>query len=162
MCSESSCWEVASPGCGAHRRGAEARRDWEGTDAVDVTLVNRDAFHSIRVRNYESELIGIRVPLDDVLEPVGVRRLEGEAVGIDPSGRAIRVNTANGRQTLAYDRLVFAPGSQLVRPDIPGLADIPSMSTPMPARPGSTTTCNRCPSGPNRRNSSRSSWWAPD
>ena len=95
----------------------------KGPDAVEVTLVNRDAFHSIRVRNYESELTGIRVPLDDVLEPVGVRRLEGEAVGIDPSGRAIRINTANGRQTLAYDRLVFAPGSQLVRPDIPGLAE---------------------------------------
>jgi NADH:quinone reductase (non-electrogenic) len=95
----------------------------KGPDAVEVTLVNRDAFHSIRVRNYESDLTGIRVPLDDVLEPIGVRRLEGEAVGIDPSRRAIRVNTANGRQTLAYDRLVFAPGSQLVRPDIPGLAE---------------------------------------
>ncbi|HEX4070974.1 MAG TPA: NAD(P)/FAD-dependent oxidoreductase [Planctomycetaceae bacterium] len=95
----------------------------KGPDAVEVTLVNRDAFHSIRVRNYESELTGIRVPLDDVLAPVGVRRFEGEAVGIDPSGRAIRVNTANGRQTVAYDRLVFAPGSQLVRPNIPGLAE---------------------------------------
>jgi NADH:ubiquinone reductase (H+-translocating) len=92
-------------------------------DTVEVTLVNRDAFHSIRVRNYESDLSGIRVPLDDVLEPVGIRRLEGEAVGIDPSRRAIRINTANGRQTVAYDRLVFAPGSQLVRPDIPGLAE---------------------------------------
>jgi NADH dehydrogenase len=95
----------------------------KGPDTVEVTLVNRDAFHSIRVRNYESDLSGIRVPLDDVLEPVGIRRLEGEAVGIDPSRRAIRINTANGRQTVAYDRLVFAPGSQLVRPDIPGLAE---------------------------------------
>jgi NADH:ubiquinone reductase (H+-translocating) len=95
----------------------------KGPDAVEVTLVNRDAFHSIRVRNYESDLSGIRVPLDDVLEPVGVRRVEGEALGIDPSGRTIRINTANGRQTLAYDRLVFAPGSQLVRPNISGLAE---------------------------------------
>jgi NADH:ubiquinone reductase (H+-translocating) len=95
----------------------------KGPDTVEVTLVNRDAFHSIRVRNYESDLSGIRVPLDDVLEPVGIRRLEGEAVGIDPSRRAIRINTANRRQTVAYDRLVFAPGSQLVRPDIPGLAE---------------------------------------
>ena len=43
----------------------------QGTDAVEVTLVNRDAFHSIRVRNYEADLTSVRIPLDDV----GVRGL---------------------------------------------------------------------------------------
>ena len=38
-----------------------------------MTLVNRDAFHSIRVRNYEPDLTSVRVPLDDVLGPVGVQ-----------------------------------------------------------------------------------------
>jgi len=28
----------------------------QGPEAADVTLVNRDAFHSIRVRNYEADL----------------------------------------------------------------------------------------------------------
>lgn len=41
-----------------------------GPDAVEVTLVNRDAFDSIRVRNYEADLTPLRVPLDDVLGPV--------------------------------------------------------------------------------------------
>ena len=80
-----------------------------GPDAVEVTLVNRDAFHSIRVRNYEADLTSIRVPLDDVLGPVGVRRIEGEVAGIDLAGQTVSVQTASGPKTLFYDRLVFAP-----------------------------------------------------
>lgn len=38
-----------------------------GTEAVRVTLINRDAFYCIRVRCYEADLSSIRVPLDDVL-----------------------------------------------------------------------------------------------
>ncbi len=94
-----------------------------GPDAVEVTLVNRDAFHSIRVRNYEADLTSIRVPLDDVLGPVGVRRIEGEVAGIDLAGQTVSVQTASGPKTLFYDRLVFALGSQLLRPSIAGLAE---------------------------------------
>jgi NADH dehydrogenase len=36
-----------------------------GPDAAEVTLVNRAAFHNIRVRNYEADLSAVRVPLDD-------------------------------------------------------------------------------------------------
>jgi NADH dehydrogenase len=93
-----------------------------GSDAIQVTLVNRDAFHSIRVRNYESDLTPARVPLDDVLGPIGVDVLEGEVDDIDPTGQAVSVVTSRGRERLAYDRLVFALGSQLVRPQIPGCA----------------------------------------
>jgi NADH:ubiquinone reductase (H+-translocating) len=93
-----------------------------GPDVVEVSLVNRDACHNIRVRNYEADLTQVRIPLDDVLGPVGVRRVEGEVVGIDFPGRAVTLNTASGREVLRYDRLVFALGSRLVRPDIPGLS----------------------------------------
>ncbi len=95
----------------------------QGSDAVDVTLVNRDAFHSIRVRNYEPDLTSIRIPLDDVLGPVGVHRVEGEVAGIDLAGMAVSVQTPNGQQTIPYDRLVLALGSQLLRPDVAGLAE---------------------------------------
>jgi NADH dehydrogenase len=94
-----------------------------GPEAVEVTLVNRDAFHSIRVRNYEADLTPVRVPLDDVLEPAGVRRVEEEVAGIDLAEQAVRVTTAGGERTLPYDRLVFALGSQLARPNIPGLSE---------------------------------------
>ncbi|MFZ2003707.1 MAG: FAD-dependent oxidoreductase [Stellaceae bacterium] len=87
---------------------------------VAVTVVNRDEWHSIRVRNYETELGDTRVPLDDVLGPIGVDLKIGEVTGVDCSQHEIALA---GRPSLKYDRLVFALGSELVRPPIPGLAD---------------------------------------
>ena len=92
-----------------------------GPDAVEVLLVNRDAFHGIRVRNYEADLSALRVPLEGVLGPAGVRWLVGEVGAIDPTARVVTVHTGAGTRTLPYDRLVFAMGSQLVRPQLPGL-----------------------------------------
>jgi NADH:ubiquinone reductase (H+-translocating) len=88
-------------------------------ERVAVTLVDRSAFHSIRVRNYEAELGGTRIPLDDILRPIDVRRVEAEVRDIDPARR--RVILSGGAEPLPYDRLVFALGSRLVRPPIPGL-----------------------------------------
>jgi NADH dehydrogenase len=88
-----------------------------------VTLVNRDAFHDIRVRNYEADLTAVRVPLDDVLGPVGIQRMVGEVDSLDLAGQTVTVTTASGPQVLPYDRLVFALGSQLLRPHVPGLAE---------------------------------------
>lgn len=48
-----------------------------GSDEVKVTLINRDPFTCIRVRNYERDLSEVRVPLDDMLGPAGVERVEG-------------------------------------------------------------------------------------
>ena len=90
-----------------------------GPDRVEVTLVDHSAFHSIRVRNYEAELDGTRIPLDDILRPIDVRRVEAEVRDIDPARR--RVILSGGAEPLPYDRLVFALGSRLVRPPIPGL-----------------------------------------
>src|SRR5262245_11969888 len=95
----------------------------QGPDAVEVTLVNRDAFHCIRVRNYEPDLTHVRVRLDDVLDPIGVRRVEGEVAGIDTTEQFVTITTAGGQQALSYDRLVFALGSQLLRPQIAGLSE---------------------------------------
>jgi NADH dehydrogenase len=87
---------------------------------VTVSLVNRDAYHAIRVRMYETDLSDVRVPLADVLEPVGVELVRGDVAGLDPGNRQVRL--ADGR-TLPYDRLVLALGSELVRAPIPGLAE---------------------------------------
>lgn len=92
-----------------------------GRDAVQVTLVNRDQWHAIRVRNYERDLSGVRVALDEVLEPIGVERVAGEVIGIDFDSRLVTCSVGATRRSLSYDRLVFALGSGLVRPDIPGL-----------------------------------------
>src|SRR5215813_1433928 len=88
-----------------------------------LTLVNRDAWHAIRVRNYEADLRPVRIALDDVLHPIGVEQIIGEVEGIDFGNRRVACTVQGKAQLLSYDRLVFALGSQLVRPVIPGLAE---------------------------------------
>jgi len=91
-------------------------------DQVEVTLVNRDAWHTIRVRDYESDLSEVRVPLESVLGPIGVRHHEAEVAHLDFARRQVICSRHANTQALAYDRLVFALGSQIARPAIPGLA----------------------------------------
>lgn len=93
------------------------------SDDVEVILVNRDEFHGIRVRNYETDITDARLPLDTVLRPIGVTRVEGNVAGIDLQNASVTINSNDDEQRLCFDRLVFALGSQLVRPNIPGLAD---------------------------------------
>jgi NADH dehydrogenase len=102
---------------GAARKLAELKI---GKDDIAVTLVNRDPWHSIRVRNYETDLSDVRVKLADVLGPIGVEVTIGDVTGIDIERREVAL--AEGGQ-LAYDGLIFALGSELVRPAIPGLAE---------------------------------------
>ncbi|MEE2970701.1 MAG: FAD-dependent oxidoreductase [Pseudomonadota bacterium] len=97
--------------------GAARRLDEEGETDIHVTLVNRDEWHAIRVRLYEPDISGARVPLAEVLEPAGIELVVGEVTGFDFDARTI----ALGDKTLPYDRLVIAAGSRLNRPDIPGL-----------------------------------------
>src|SRR5580698_9808175 len=65
---------------GAARKLAELKI---GIDDISVTVVNRDAWHSIRVRNYETDLSDVRVPLADVLDPIRVDLIVGVVTGID-------------------------------------------------------------------------------
>ena len=92
-------------------------------DRIRVTLVNRDDWHSIRVRNYERDLADLRIPLAKVLEPIGVDRVVGNVTAIDVAARQVVCEAAGARQVLAYDRLVLALGSTLLRPPIPGLLE---------------------------------------
>jgi NADH dehydrogenase len=92
-------------------------------EAARVTVVNRDQWHAIRVRNYEPDLSGVRVALDEVLEPIGVERVTGEVVGIDFDRRQVTCSVGAAHRSICYDRLIFALGSRLVRPDIPGLGE---------------------------------------
>lgn len=93
-----------------------------GADRVEVVMIERTPWHSIRVRNYEADLGDTRVALDDVLGPIGVRRVEGEVTGLDVGERTVAYDADGIASSIAYDRLVFALGSRLARPPIPGLA----------------------------------------
>jgi NADH:ubiquinone reductase (H+-translocating) len=105
--------------------GAARALDERGisTDRVEVTVVNATPWHSIRVRNYEADLGGTRVPLADILDPVGVRLVVAEVAGVNVADRTVTYVSAGKPSGLAYDRLVFSLGSRLVRPPIPGLRE---------------------------------------
>ncbi|WP_298872569.1 NAD(P)/FAD-dependent oxidoreductase [uncultured Bradyrhizobium sp.] len=90
---------------------------------IEIRLIDRNPYHNIRVRNYEVDLSEVALPLSQLLDPIGVAHGIGEIEAVDPGRRLISLVTRNGEETLSYDRLVLALGSEVMRPDIPGLAE---------------------------------------
>jgi NADH dehydrogenase len=87
---------------------------------VDITVLSPRPFHDIRVRNYEADLSDCRIPLADLLDPVGIAHVATEVTAIDPGARTV---TTSGGVTHGYDRLVLASGSHVLKPAIPGLRE---------------------------------------
>jgi NADH:ubiquinone reductase (H+-translocating) len=105
--------------------GAARRLDELHIPARDVvvTVISSQPFHDIRVRNYESDLTACRIPLSDVLDPVGVVHITADVAAIDTVARTVTITGTDGVGSQDYDRLVFALGSSVVRPDLPGLRE---------------------------------------
>jgi len=105
--------------------GAARKRDEIGAAGrdIEIHLIDRNPYHNIRVRNYEADLSEVALPLGPLLDPIGVTHGLGEVEAIDPVHRQISLVTSSGEATLSYDRLVLALGSEVMRPDIPGLVD---------------------------------------
>lgn len=105
--------------------GAARKRDEIGASHrdIEIRLIDRNPYHNIRVRNYEADLGEVALPLPRLLDPVGVSHGLGEVEAVDPARREISLVTGSGEETLGYDRLVLALGSEVMRPDIPGLAE---------------------------------------
>ncbi|OBA85792.1 NADH dehydrogenase [Mycobacteriaceae bacterium 1482268.1] len=87
---------------------------------VAIAVISSQPYHDIRVRNYENDLTACRIPLQQLLDPVGIEHITADVTAIDAAQAT--VTTADGT-TFDYDRLVLAVGSTVVRPDIPGLAE---------------------------------------
>ncbi|MBV8091987.1 MAG: hypothetical protein JOY71_30565 [Acetobacteraceae bacterium] len=98
-----------------------------GSDRVEVLVINRTAWHSIRVRNYDADLSHTRVLLSDVLDPIGVKHWQGEVTNLDIAMRRVACLIEGTERHVPYDRLVFVLGSRLVRP--PDLRRTVSTST---------------------------------
>lgn len=90
-------------------------------DHIEIVLISPHPDLHIRPRLYEQNLSDVCVPLDSVLRPVGIRRIQGMVRSVHPVEKQIVLDGENGEQILSYDRLVLAAGSRLHRPDIPGL-----------------------------------------
>lgn len=104
-------WSAA----GAVRRAREAGRE------IPVTLISPGADLVIRPRLYQARPEQMRVPLDRILGPVGVRRIAAAVTGIDTTRRTVTTTDEHGRVAeTGYDRLILATGSELVRPALPG------------------------------------------
>ncbi|ULK95806.1 NAD(P)/FAD-dependent oxidoreductase [Bradyrhizobium sp. I71] len=104
--------------------GAARKRDEIGASDrdIEIRVIDRNPYHNIRVRNYEADLGEVALPLPQLLDPISVSHGLGEVEAIDPVRREISLVTSSGEETLGYDRLVLALGSEVMRPDIPGLA----------------------------------------
>jgi NADH:ubiquinone reductase (H+-translocating) len=97
--------------------------DQHGGD-IKVTLVSPSPFITIRPRLYEKNPETLRAPLLPCFEPAGVAFVEGAARTIDTDACTVTVDAGDGtNQTLAYDRLILATGSELRELPIPGLAE---------------------------------------
>ena len=98
-------------------------RKWSG-GALPVTLVEREsAFVSCPLSNLvlggTKEIADLTLTYDG-LERWGVRRVRGDATGLDPDARKL---TLAGGEVLAYERLILAPGMDFELEAIPALRD---------------------------------------
>lgn len=104
---------------------AKYLRLWGGS-GVAVTLVERSASYTSNIMSNlvltgQRTLASLQYNYDALTSRYGVSRVQGEVVAIDPVGR--KVALASG-STLAYDRLVLAPGVEFIYEQgvgIPGL-----------------------------------------
>ncbi|MFH8752616.1 hypothetical protein ACH4GK_36535 [Streptomyces rimosus] len=81
----------------------------------------------LRPRLYEPGPRRMRVPLDRLLDPVGVRRIAATATAVDTARRRVTATIVDGTRTeIAYGRPGPATGSRLVRPAFPETVYAPS------------------------------------
>lgn len=90
--------------------------------SVEVVLIDPEKNHRIRVRNYEADLPSTLVPYAEVLDPIGVKHVTGEVVGLNVAEQFVVVRQGSDTSELSYSKLVLCTGSRLTRPPIPGLA----------------------------------------
>lgn len=116
-------WSAAA----AVRARIEAGRSAE---QIAVTLVAPSEDMVIRPRLYEEHPASMTVPLDDVLGPIGVRRVQGFVTDVDTATRRISLVRDGASEELRYDRLILATGSKLVAPpNVPGAESFHDVDT---------------------------------
>lgn len=107
----------------AARRLIEENKDRPGS-AIDVVMVAPEPKLVTKPRLYEANAAGMCAPLQELLNATGVRFVRGVVDVIRTKDKQVEVvSPAGERSSLAYDRLVLAAGSRVVKPDIPGLRE---------------------------------------
>lgn len=82
------------------------------TKEVEITLINKDAYHGLRPRFYEEDLSQTRIPLEKILTPYGIKLVIGEVTLIDLTHQKVDVkNSSSELEIHEYDKLILAAGS---------------------------------------------------
>lgn len=93
-------------------------------DEIEVLMVSPTPTVTIRPRLYEAVLENMNPDISAQLAAVGVRHLAGTVERIDAAAKTLTVAQATVESLeLAYDRLVWATGSRLSVPAVPGFAE---------------------------------------
>jgi NADH dehydrogenase len=71
-------------------------------DLVEVTVLSRKPFHDVRVRNYEADLNGCRIPLSDVLDPAGISHVVADVESVDTDSRIVITSTGTDTATTGW------------------------------------------------------------
>lgn len=87
-------------------------------DELEVTLISKDQYHTIKPRLYEEDLEETQIELIKYCEPLGIKLVVGKIVSIDPYNSKIVLSNEN---EMSYDTLILAAGSQLKRSVVPGI-----------------------------------------
>jgi len=107
---------------------AKYLRLWGGS-GVAVTLVERSASYTSNIMSNlvltgQRSISSLQYTYNNLVSRYGINRVQGEVVSVDPVGRKVRLASGS---TLAYDRLVLAPG--VVFTYELGLGGIPGLET---------------------------------
>ncbi len=105
-------------GSSAALAAANRLNQLQKTDDVTITIVNPSPCLTIRPRLYEYELESTQVSLQSFLEPIGVNVVVSHVQQVEFMNQRILLGH---QQHLHYDALIVALGSQLTRPNIPGI-----------------------------------------
>ena len=91
---------------------------------VQISVLAPQAELRIRPRFYEPNVHTMQAPLGDLFEATGVKFIKGVADSIDTNNKQVAYfDPAGTRGTLAYDRLVLAAGSRVIRPALEGMIE---------------------------------------
>lgn len=89
---------------------------------VEVLVLAPQAELRVRPRFYEADVHRMVAPLDELFDAVGVTFVKGMVEAIDVERRVVGYRDAQGKAAeLAYDRIVLASGSKVVRPALAGI-----------------------------------------
>lgn len=98
--------------------------DQTGREDIEIALIAPKQELHMRPRLYEPNPAAMITPLDDIFQKTGVTFIPGQVDDIDVVDQKASFTGTGAeqkRQTISYNRLILAAGSQIDRSSIPGL-----------------------------------------